>query len=595
MEFHILPTAENRDIALFGGRRLCGAFPSGWPPPLLCLLPWERLPLGTIATLFEDLFRRLRRHLVRYLSDGDAGGGFFLDFTSRAAAQSIFEEGSGGLYTDGTRACMEASESHLAYGVPISGGEAGEVGLRLVMDNQDVYCGHSAELAVGHLAGWKYLTYGDFEWRARIHHSPDGSAPPPNSFTCFSTYVHGGKTHNEIAWCFPPTSGHEVHMSYWYDDRMHQTVRKVSVDLTQAIHKYTVRWREVGIDFLIDDVILHKVRGTAGVDVPWEPMSMRIILRPKNIPSMYLGTSVVEVAHVAYDPAYSVASDSVSYSSPTAATPSWATSSGTDTGDADAATPTSSHLQRSSPLPPPPHSPSPPPPRLRTTPFIVRLSPASPPPSPLPTPPPPPPTPPLLSPTAAMVPTPVDHVLSSSPPPPPAPHLWSPHLPPAPMGSIGGAAVGSTVVMVADGSSLAASPLSDAEPFLRATLEPLAQLDATSLALATAGLIAGCFACVCLIAACCSCCCGGRAPHGARERRGGIAAAWRRQLATRFGGGRRGWEALPVTSGSGRSKRGARRGGGGGGPAMAARGGGFMRVAAYDDYGRGCRSAEWRR
>ena len=296
-------------------------------------------------------------------------GGFFLDFTPRdAAAQSIFEEGSGGLYTDGTRACMEASESHLAYGVPISGGEAGEVGLRLVMDNQDVYCGHSAEVAVGHLAGWKYLTYGDFEWRARIHHSPDGSAPPPNSFTCFSTYVHGGKTHNEIAWCFPPTSGHEVHMSYWYDDRMHQTVRKVSVDLTQAIHKYTVRWREVGIDFLIDDVILHKVRGTAGVDVPWEPMSMRIILRPKNIPSMYLGTSVVEVAHVAYDPAYSVASDSVSYSSPTAATPSWATSSGTDTGDADAATPTSSHLQRSSPLPPPPHSPSPPPPRLRTTP-----------------------------------------------------------------------------------------------------------------------------------------------------------------------------------------------------------------------------------
>ena len=183
-------------------------------------------------------------------------------------AQSVFQEGSGSLLTDGTRACMDTAPEHLAYGVPISGGDAGEIGLRITMDDQGVYCGHGSMLAVGHLAGHKYLSYGDFEWRGRIHHSPDGSGPPANSFTCFSTFVHGEQPHNEIAWCFPPTNGHEVHMSYWYDDRMHQTVRKLAVDLTQGIHKYTVRWRDVGLDWLIDDVIVHKVRGTAGVDVP---------------------------------------------------------------------------------------------------------------------------------------------------------------------------------------------------------------------------------------------------------------------------------------------------------------------------------------
>ena len=57
--------------------------------------------------------------------------------------------------------------------------------------------------------------FGDFEWVARVHHAPDGGRPPANSFSCFSTYVHGGLTHNEMAWCFPPNDGHEVHMASW--------------------------------------------------------------------------------------------------------------------------------------------------------------------------------------------------------------------------------------------------------------------------------------------------------------------------------------------------------------------------------------------
>ena len=75
------------------------------------------------------------------------GGAFYVDFTNRAAAQAVFEEGSGSLLTDGTRACMDAS--HLAYGASLSNGETG---LRMAMDGEGVSCGRGAEIAVGHLA-----------------------------------------------------------------------------------------------------------------------------------------------------------------------------------------------------------------------------------------------------------------------------------------------------------------------------------------------------------------------------------------------------------------------------------------------------------
>ena len=150
-------------------------------------------------------WRRLRRRL------DSTNGAFEVDFSSRAAALAIFEEGVGSLLTDGSRACM--APSHLSYGVAIEGGEPGETGVRLTMDDQDVTCGHEAMIAVGHLASRAFYSYGDFEWRGRVHHAPGGGVPPANAFTCFSTFIHGSLTHNELAWCFPAHDGNEVHMS----------------------------------------------------------------------------------------------------------------------------------------------------------------------------------------------------------------------------------------------------------------------------------------------------------------------------------------------------------------------------------------------
>ena len=96
-----------------------------------------------------------------------------------------------------------------------------------------------------------------------------------------------------------PVHARVASRSDWYDDEMHQSVRRVGVDLTKGVHTYTTRWREVGMDFLIDGVLVHKVRGTAGVNVPWEPMSIKAILRPKNLPSYYLGDAQLDISRTA--------------------------------------------------------------------------------------------------------------------------------------------------------------------------------------------------------------------------------------------------------------------------------------------------------
>ena len=265
----------------------------------------RRPPPGRLARLGPSpVFKRLEPTLalemgyLRALYDWPADG-FDLDFRDRAAAQQIFEEGQGSLLTDGTRACMEAS--HLQYDQLLDA-ESGARGLRLLMDGDGITCGHSAQIAVGHLASWQGYSYGDFSWVARVAHSPGGGKPPSNVFSCFSTFVHGSLAHNELAWCFPAHDGSEVHMSYWFDEEMHRTARRLRFDATAGFHKYETRWRPQGIDWMVDGAVVHQVRGTAGKDIPWELMSMRVIIRPRNTPSVLLGVAHLELMQARFIP-----------------------------------------------------------------------------------------------------------------------------------------------------------------------------------------------------------------------------------------------------------------------------------------------------
>jgi len=48
---------------------------------------------------------------------------------------------------------------------------------------------------------------------------------------------------------------------------MHRSVRKVNTDLTEGFHTYMVRWREQGIDWLIDETLVQAIRGSAGAKI----------------------------------------------------------------------------------------------------------------------------------------------------------------------------------------------------------------------------------------------------------------------------------------------------------------------------------------
>lgn len=253
--------------------------------------------------------------LLRRLQAPPSARGFSIDFSSRSAALAVFEEGVGSLTTGGALACMRID--HVQYDAPITpsltpaGTWQRRSGARLLLDGQGVAaCGNGVQIAVGHLGSRAFYSFGDFTWVARIHHSPDGGAPPPNSFTCFSTYQHGGgasawaEAHNEAAWCFDGLDRFGVHLSFWVDEKMHRTILRRDDDLTRGLHTYTTRWRPQGIDWLIDDRVVHQTRGEARQGVPWEPQSVRIILRPTNRPSVLRGNAVVELASVSYTPAY---------------------------------------------------------------------------------------------------------------------------------------------------------------------------------------------------------------------------------------------------------------------------------------------------
>ena len=172
-----------------------------------------------------------------------------------------------------------------------------------MLDNKVRSChgDRAYHIAVGHLGTPQFYSYGDFSWRARIHHAPDGSAPPPNCFTCFSVYTNY-PYHNELAWCFDAADPHAAHLSHWYDAKMRRAIVRTPSDLTRGFHTFTTRWRDVGVDWLLDGQVLHQVRGTKGRSVPWEPMSLRIIIRPINKPSYFLGDAHLDVTRVSYTP-----------------------------------------------------------------------------------------------------------------------------------------------------------------------------------------------------------------------------------------------------------------------------------------------------
>ncbi len=103
-------------------------------------------------------------------------------------------------------------------------------------------------------------------------------------------------------------------------DRQEAKQVGVKEDLAQGFYTYSIEWGPNRVKFWLDDFLLWDMPGTSfcagvkaaevdkamrnggkgGARLPYEPMSIRIILRPLGV--AYRGTSYMDVTRFAYSP-----------------------------------------------------------------------------------------------------------------------------------------------------------------------------------------------------------------------------------------------------------------------------------------------------
>lgn len=261
---------------------------------------------------------------------------FATDFTDKTQALNFFNEGWGAVTTAGSLACrrtdhLRYNESFDGYGVDARGRR----GLRILMDDKNgSSCHRDSKTATGHLLTKQYMPVsgGRIEMLARIGFGTDPSTgyQSADSFSCLGLYVHDSVSEfgyrNEISMCVSSADTKTVRMGYWVGDdgdKQHAEQATLPVDLAQGFHLYSIDWLPNQIRIAIDNEPIWVVDGkamcaggrAAEVDasgtvtrLPFEPMSVRIILRPRG--RDYFSPTYMDVASFAYTPAAAAASAS---------------------------------------------------------------------------------------------------------------------------------------------------------------------------------------------------------------------------------------------------------------------------------------------
>ena len=189
-------------------------------------------------------------------------------------------------------------------------------------------CDRNSQIATGHLLTWFYLQQGRIELTARIGYGPEAGPGyhSEDSFSCFGLYIHDTVSQhgyrNEASMCVSSRDPTTVRMGVWNGspaDRQEAKQVGVRKDLAQGFYKYSIEWGETRVRFWLDDLLLWDMPGKSfcagvkaakvdkamkhgggGARLPYEPMSVRIILRPLGV--VYRGTSYMDVVRFAYSP-----------------------------------------------------------------------------------------------------------------------------------------------------------------------------------------------------------------------------------------------------------------------------------------------------
>jgi len=229
-----------------------------------------------------------------------------VDFSKRHDVRQYFTEDEVLLTTDKSYTCTR--RDHIFYRQIDFSPEPTRV-MKIVLDQRGADCSSKTNISSGHLTGVEYLGFGDFEIVARTAHAPAGGRKiPPHLFTCFSAINRNRKKNwNEIALCWSSSESNYIRLSYWYgldNNTMHQTKVHLGFDSSSSFHTYRFQYRNDSISLLVDGKSQAKIDGVSGVDLPWEEMSMRIILRQtKNSDESDIQSPVIfSVKNVTYDP-----------------------------------------------------------------------------------------------------------------------------------------------------------------------------------------------------------------------------------------------------------------------------------------------------
>lgn len=219
------------------------------------------------------------------------------------------------LFTYHSVSCIR--KDHVHIGVPLSGYDSPPRGTLLVMDNRSPDCSHKAQISTGHLHGRDIFHYGRFSFKIQLAHALEdtqlkllrkkaGIKPPtvaPNAMSCFALYTNE-TVHNEIAACFRSDESDELTLSFYVGeetdgDKIHLKRKTTKRNLSDAFHDFSIYWSQKKVTFLIDD---EEIWTPDYHVLPWKPMTLRIILRPFNIPSTYEGSAQMAIGSVRYEP-----------------------------------------------------------------------------------------------------------------------------------------------------------------------------------------------------------------------------------------------------------------------------------------------------
>lgn len=156
-------------------------------------------------------------------------------------------------------------------------------------------------------------------WHCRVAHgvSSPNYTSPNNAFTCMGLYMGPGTSevgeHNEITMCVSANDTRSIRCAYWigYDgDKQHMSIAPAGVDLSKTFNTFSLAWSPTNVTFLLNDRVLWQVVGKAGCYadwrtspieyLPWQPLSVRTILRPRKM--LYVAPAHLDVAYFAYTP-----------------------------------------------------------------------------------------------------------------------------------------------------------------------------------------------------------------------------------------------------------------------------------------------------